>query len=53
VKTQERDEKTRLEEAREYVERQLAIMKEYGSAPKKLSASAYKELIRQVADATR
>lgn len=49
-----RDDKTKLlEAAKEYVEKQLATMKEFGSAPKKLSATAYNELVREVAEATR
>ena len=40
-----------LKAAREYVQKQLSIMREYGSAPK-LSHDAYEEIVKEVADAT-
>jgi hypothetical protein len=47
-----RDEQAKLEAAKEYVLRQLATMKQYGSAPE-LSPEAFNDLVRQVAQATR
>ena len=40
----------RYEVAKEYVDRQLETMKEFGSAPKEISKEEYKALIDEVAD---
>jgi hypothetical protein len=41
-----------IKAAKEYVSQQIKTMKEFGSAPK-LSTTAYKELVQEVADATK
>jgi hypothetical protein len=46
------DEK-RYQIAKEYVDRQLEVMKESGSAPKELSQEEYKALIDEVAETIR
>jgi hypothetical protein len=46
-----RDSKT-VKTAREYVQRQIATMKAHGAAPK-LSATAIKEIVHEVAAATK
>jgi hypothetical protein len=44
----------RYEMAKEYVDRQLEAMKQFGSAPReKLSQEEYKALIDEVADAVK
>jgi DNA-binding TFAR19-related protein (PDSD5 family) len=43
------DEK-RMEIAKEYVDKQLQTMKQYGSAPKQISEQEYKALIQEVAE---
>ncbi|MGB8988309.1 MAG: hypothetical protein WCC37_17040 [Candidatus Sulfotelmatobacter sp.] len=44
----------RYEVAKEYVDKQLETMKQFGSAPsKKLSQEEYKALIEEVADTLR
>jgi hypothetical protein len=45
-------EQAKLEAAKEYVLRQLATMKQYGSAPE-LSSEAFNDLVRQVAQTAR
>jgi hypothetical protein len=40
----------KLEIAKEYVDKQLETMKQYGSAPKDLSEQEYKAMIAQIAD---
>jgi hypothetical protein len=42
------DEK-KLEIAKEYVDKQLETMKQYGSAPRNMSEQEYKALIQEVA----
>lgn len=36
--------------AKQYVDKQLETMKQYGSAPKDLSAQEYQSLVEEVAD---
>ena len=43
------DEK-KLEIAKEYVDKQLETMKQYGSAPANMSEQEYKALIQEVAE---
>lgn len=40
----------RFEIAKEYVDKQLETMKQFGSAPQKMSNEEYKALIDEVAD---
>jgi len=40
----------RYEIAKEYVDKQLETMKQFGSAPEKMSAAEYKALIDEVAE---
>ena len=40
----------KYEIAKEYVDQQLRTMKEFGSAPREVSAEEYKSLIEEVAD---
>lgn len=40
----------KLDVAKQYVDKQLATMKKYGSAPQEMSEEEYKSLIEQVAD---
>jgi DNA-binding TFAR19-related protein (PDSD5 family) len=41
----------KYEIAKEYVDKQLATMKEFGSAPKQISDAEYKALVEEVAEA--
>ena len=50
---QQQIEKTRLKAAEAYVKRQLETMQQYGSAPKRLSAAAFRALVHQVANAAK
>jgi hypothetical protein len=43
------DEK-KIEIAKQYVDKQLATMKRYGSAPKEISEQEYRALINEVAE---
>lgn len=43
------DEK-KMEIAKEYVDKQIATMKQYGSAPSEISREEYKALVQEVAD---
>jgi hypothetical protein len=52
MKAKADDQDTILKAAKEYVQQQLAIMKEFGRSPR-LSAEAYQELVQQVAKATK
>ncbi len=40
----------KLEIAKQYVDKQLETMKQYGSAPKNMSDGEYKALVQEVAD---
>jgi hypothetical protein len=40
----------RFEIAKEYVDKQLETMKQFGSAPQEMSKEEYKSLIEEVAD---
>ena len=42
-------EKQRYEVAKEYVDKQLETMREFGSAPKEISQEEYRSLIEEVA----
>lgn len=43
-------EQKKMEIAKEYVDKQLQTMKQYGSAPKQISEQEYKALIEEVAE---
>jgi len=43
----------KFEIAKEYVDKQLETMKQYGSAPSDMSEQEYKALIQEVADNVR
>jgi hypothetical protein len=43
----------RIEIAKQYVDKQLETMKQYGSAPRDMSEQEYKALIQDVADNVR
>lgn len=45
--------KEKLEVAKRYVDKQLATLKKYGAAPKKLSRQEYQILIQQIAATVR
>ncbi len=49
---QENENNATLKAAKDYVARQLATMKEHGATPK-LSASDVKDIVRQVAEASK
>lgn len=40
----------KLEIAKQYVDKQLEVMKQHGSAPKQMSQQEYKALIEEVAE---
>lgn len=44
-------ENEKFQVAKQYIDKQLATMKEYGCAPKELSPSEYKSMVQQAAKA--
>ena len=52
MKKKESDQKPNLQAAKEYVEQQIAIMKQHGKAPK-LTKDAYNAVVQEVLAATR
>ena len=41
----------KLEAAKEYIDKQIATMREHGSAPKTITTSEYNSMVKQVAKA--
>jgi hypothetical protein len=41
----------KLEAAKQYIDKQIATMREHGSAPKKITTSEYDSMVKQVAKA--
>ena len=53
VRAPKMSEEKKMEIAKEYVDKQLQTMKQYGSAPKQISEEEYKTLIEEVAQNVR